>query len=303
MKDLIRRHLSLRSLFIISALVLLSFSADVFAQQLVPDFTLTDIDGNEFSLSDYRGKVVILDFFARWCNYCYNIIPHLKSLHEEFSEKLVILTISVDPTYDTVEGLQEFKETYGVKWNIARDIADVSQKYEIEYIPTTIIIDQNGYLQHRHVGGQVKETTLSDEVEGLLAEPSHFDFDVSMPQTSEIAQGDSSSYDIKVGLVSGTPEMVHLSLDGLPSDVHYTIAQSSEKPPYTTTLMITTTKKTATGTYTLTLTGTGGEMTHTATCTLKVNKSSPPWLYLVGVLMGIAMMSLALVLYWTRKGA
>ena len=298
-----RRCLQLRILFIISALVLLSFSTEVFAQQLVPDFTLTDIDGNEFSLSDYRGKVVLLDFFARWCKPCYSVIPHLKSLHEEFSEKLVILTISVDPTYDTVEGLQEFRETYGIKWSIARDIADVSQKYEIEYIPTTIIIDQNGYLQHRHVGGQVKETTLSEEIEGLLAEPSPFDFDVTIPQTVEIAQGDSTSYDIKVGLVSGTPETVALSLNGLPSDIRYTIASSSEKPPYTTTLMITTTKETATGTYILTLTGTSGGKTHTATCTLKVNKSSLPWIYLVGVLMGIAMMSLALVLYWTRKGA
>ena len=298
-----RSHLPLKILFIISALVLLSFSTEVFAQQLVPDFTLTDIDGNEFSLSDYRGKVVLLDFFARWCKPCYSVIPHLKSLHEEFSEKLVILTISVDPTYDTVEDLQEFRETYGIKWSIARDIAGVSKEYEIEYIPTTIIIDQKGYLQHQHVGGQVEETTLSEEIEGLLAEPSPFDFDVTIPQTVEIAQGDSTSYDIKVGLVSGTPETVALSLNGLPSDIRYTIASSSEKPPYTTTLMITTTKETATGTYTLTLTGTSGGKTHTATCTLKVNKSSLPWIYLVGVLMGIAMMSLALVLYWTRKGA
>ena len=99
----------LKKFILLASIVVLSFFVRcVIAQGIAPDFTLTDIDGVEFSLSDHRGRVVLLDFFATWCGPCVDEIPHLRLLHSEFGEDFIIISISVDPYSDTVEDLQQF---------------------------------------------------------------------------------------------------------------------------------------------------------------------------------------------------
>jgi len=139
------------------------------AQEIAPNFTLTDIDGTEFSLSDYRGRVVLLDFFATWCGPCVAEIPHLKSLHEKFGEDLIIISISVSPSSDTVEKLQEFRQEHGIDWIIARDTIEISNEYDVQFIPTLVIIDQEGYIQHRHVG-LTDESVLYEEIHEIIPE-------------------------------------------------------------------------------------------------------------------------------------
>jgi len=74
-----------------------------------PDFTLTDIDGNSFTLSACKGKVVLLDFFATWCGPCKNEAAYLKELKDLFQTNLIIASITGDPNYDTVDKLKQFE--------------------------------------------------------------------------------------------------------------------------------------------------------------------------------------------------
>lgn len=142
----------------------------VAAQEVAPDFTLTDIDGNDFSLSDHRGRAVLLDFFAIWCSACVAEIPHLKSLHSEFGEDLTIISISVSPASDTVEKLQQFRQTHEMEWIVARDTIGVSDRYgDIYPIPTLVLIDQEGNIQHRH-SGLTDESVLREELHEIMHE-------------------------------------------------------------------------------------------------------------------------------------
>ena len=131
-----------------------------------PDFTLKDIYGNRFSLSDFRGKVVILDFFATYCEPCKTEVEELRRLKSRFGAQVVIISISVYPG-DTDEELRAFAEQHGMDWIVARDTANVAEAYDVKYLPTLVIIDKEGFIRHRHVGLTSYEV-LESEVMGLL---------------------------------------------------------------------------------------------------------------------------------------
>ena len=159
-----------RKIVLLISLTLLSFLIrSVTAQEVAPDFTLTDIYGIEFSLSDYRGKVILLDFFDTSCIPCLEEIPHLNSLHEEFNEDLVIISISVSPSLDTVEKLQQFRQEHEIDWILARDTIGIYDEYNVQYIPTLVIVDQEGYIQRRHVG-LTDESVLKEEIYEIIPE-------------------------------------------------------------------------------------------------------------------------------------
>jgi len=133
-----------------------------------PLFTLTDIDGDECALSALRGKIVVLDFFATWCGPCEPELVHLAELYEAYSgNEVSIMSVSVDPVHDTVERLQQFRVVHEISWTIARDTAGVANQYNIEYIPTLVIVDQRGGIQYRHVG-LTPASELSSEIDALL---------------------------------------------------------------------------------------------------------------------------------------
>jgi len=157
--------LAVPSLIVLSVLL----CCQIVYAQMAPDFTLTDIDGNVFSLSDFRGKVVLLDFFATWCGPCRAEMPHLKALNEKFGEELVIISISVDPNYDSVERLKSFRQDYNITWTLARDTTNVQAQYNVTAIPTLYIIDQNGYVRFHHVG-LTEEDALTTEISQIVPE-------------------------------------------------------------------------------------------------------------------------------------
>ncbi len=132
-----------------------------------PNFTLTDIDGKTFSLSDFRGKVVILNFFSSRCGPCNTEMSHLKAVQKEFGGRLVIISLSVRLSYDTDEILRQFRADHGITWIIARDTANVREKYAVSTIPTLSIIDQKGDMRYRHAG-LTEASTIIEEVNELL---------------------------------------------------------------------------------------------------------------------------------------
>ena len=241
-----------------------------------PDFTLVDIEGETFSLSDYHGRVVLLDFFATWCKPCILEIPHLREVYHAYGGEIAIISISVDPDHDTVQLLREFRDEHGILWRVARDTSGVSEEYGIQYIPTLFIIDQNGYIRYQHVG-VTESSTLMDEIDSLLgvtpSPQAPFDFSLAAsPDRREVAQGGSVGYTINVCLRNGTPEEVSLSLLGLPEGASYKFKPESGLPPFPSILTISVGEETPVGTYTITVVGVSGELSRNTTITLEVKK-------------------------------
>jgi peroxiredoxin len=163
-------------------LVLFSSQPAVFGKQRAIDFALTDIYGQQFSLSDYLGKVVLIDFFATSCGPCRQEMAELRSLWErDSSEQFVMISISVDDSYVTQEVLLDFIKEYDMKWIVARDTVGISGRYGVNAIPALIMVDSNGYIAYSHVG-VTTESVLTKEIRNLLSTTS------SMSQTSTMYQ-------------------------------------------------------------------------------------------------------------------
>ena len=132
-----------------------------------PDFTLYTLDGDEVKLSDYLGKVVILDFWATWCPPCRKGIPDLISIQNEYKDDLVVIGISLDQPA-TQDQLIPFIKNYGINYPIVLGDLEVSAAYgNIQAIPTSFIIDQEGNIINKHIG-LVLKSTLAEEINSLL---------------------------------------------------------------------------------------------------------------------------------------
>jgi len=136
---------------------------------LASDFSLTDLDGNTFWLSDFRGKVVVIDFMATWCEPCRQQMPHLKVIweKEDYRDKIVLMSIDIDPT-QSAETLRSFAQDFPyATWIWARDTANLGQVYQVTAIPKTVIINQDGYIRFKHTG-VTSASTLIREIDQLL---------------------------------------------------------------------------------------------------------------------------------------
>jgi peroxiredoxin len=118
-----------------------------------PDFTLKDLNGNKVSLSSYRGKVVLLNFWSTTCGPCLEEIPSLIELQREFkSQGLVVLGIALDPSAKPVHELvAKLKVEYTNLMDINNDVYfDV---YGLFGQPISLIIDRNGVVREKVLGG------------------------------------------------------------------------------------------------------------------------------------------------------
>jgi len=119
-----------------------------------PDFTLSDLNGTKHTLSDYRGRVVLLNFWAKWCAPCVSEMPSMESLHEKLKgEKFIILAVSVDKG-DT-SSIKKFVEKKHFSFPVLHSPDGLVQKrYKAGAIPTTFVIDKNGTIYSRILGAQ-----------------------------------------------------------------------------------------------------------------------------------------------------
>ena len=124
---------------------------------MAPAFSLRDLDGKVVRLSDYRGKVVLVDFWATWCGPCRRALPHLKSLHARYGKKgFVILGLSVD--HQGAGVVRDFVKKHGVTWpNVLADDAVLEAYDDVNVIPTAFLIDRSGRVAQRFTGYQTEE--------------------------------------------------------------------------------------------------------------------------------------------------
>jgi len=130
-----------------------------------PAFTLRDLDGSPVSLADFRGKVVVLNFWATWCPPCRREIPDFIDLQEEYGSRGVQI---VGIALDEPEKVQAFARQNGMNYPVLLGSDEVSMKYGgIEGIPTTFIIDKNGRIVNRFEGFRPREV-FETEIKQLL---------------------------------------------------------------------------------------------------------------------------------------
>lgn len=145
---------------------LFSSKASSEKKESAPNFTLKLLDGKDFNFGDYKGKPVLINFFASWCLPCREEMPVLEKIVQQYGPKGVIfLGIAID---DTEEKMKDFVAKYGVTFPVGLDkTATIQKSFGIYGIPTTYFIDKQGVINYSHSGG-VTEELLQHELDKLL---------------------------------------------------------------------------------------------------------------------------------------
>ena len=118
-----------------------------------PDFTLTGEDEKTYRLAGYRGKVVVLNFWATWGPPCRYEMPSMERAHQKVrGENIVILAVNVG---ENAEQIFEFTGRYPVTFPLPLDLdGAVLRQYPVIGLPTTFVIDPRGVVTHRAIGGR-----------------------------------------------------------------------------------------------------------------------------------------------------
>jgi peroxiredoxin len=132
-----------------------------------PDFRLPARDGASASPGDHAGKIVLVDFWATWCEPCRSSFPEYQALLARYAGRVVVLGISED---DDEQGIDDFARDTGVAFPIAWDgDKAVAQRYRINGMPTLFIIDQRGLVRFVHSGFRAgDERQISAAIDSLL---------------------------------------------------------------------------------------------------------------------------------------
>ena len=120
-----------------------------------PNFTLEDMDEYEYDFSEYRGKVVLLNFWASWCPPCRREMPSMERLYRKYQENdFTVVAINQMEDEDKIFAFTGALETQ-LTFNILLDTqSTVSQDYDVRGLPTTYLIDKKGRIRYRAVGGR-----------------------------------------------------------------------------------------------------------------------------------------------------
>jgi peroxiredoxin len=130
------------------------------------NFTIVDIDGDPFVLSDMNGSIVLLDFMTLSCGPCEDQLSGLKNIFRDYPE-LRILTVSVD-NQDSISDLIVYRDKHGLRWPVARDDAeDLEKEYAVDAVPTLYLIDRDQTIAWAKVG-LTDEKDLRKEINKIL---------------------------------------------------------------------------------------------------------------------------------------
>ena len=134
-----------------------------------PDFTVTDIDGKKLTLSAYKGKVVLLDFWATWCTPCRAEIPHFVEMQQKYGPQgFQVIGISMD---DDAKPVKEFYRQYNMNYPVAVGDDKLAQSFGgVLGLPVNFIIDREGRIHAKYLGA-TDVSVIDKAVSDLLASP------------------------------------------------------------------------------------------------------------------------------------
>ena len=139
------------------------------SENAAPDVTIVDSEGNEVKLSDFRGKGVVLNFWASWCGPCKSEMPHFQAAYEEYGEELHFVMVNMaaafgDTRAEAAAVLEEGGYTFPVYYD---DLAECAYGYGVSGIPVTIFIDSSGNIVSSRVG-MMNEADLERRILTIL---------------------------------------------------------------------------------------------------------------------------------------
>ena len=131
-----------------------------------PDFSLPQLNGDPLQLSAYRGKIVLLDFWATWCDPCREEIPHFVELQTKYGHKgLQIIGISMD---DTLDPVRDFYQRFKINYPVVMGNANIGELYGgVLGLPILFVIGRDGRISAKHIGA-IDISDLEKEILGLL---------------------------------------------------------------------------------------------------------------------------------------
>lgn len=137
-------------IFLLSACSITSQEEATEEPYYAPDFTIESLDGSSYTLSDLRGQVVIVNFWATWCVPCREEMPELQLIAETYADELIVLGINQRESVDLV---QEYIQEIGVSFPILINPPDdVLLNYQVMNLPQTLIVAPDGELVYRQFG-------------------------------------------------------------------------------------------------------------------------------------------------------
>ncbi|MBF0507091.1 MAG: TlpA family protein disulfide reductase [Nitrospirae bacterium] len=135
-----------------------------------PSFVLSTVKSDRISLDNYKGKVVMVEFFATWCPPCRTAAPEMESIYEKYRDKgFVVLAVSIDEGPTAVSAVSKFVKEFNITYPVLLDDGKASRQYQLISIPTSFIVDKQGKLRNKHIGLSPDFTeSVSKEIETLL---------------------------------------------------------------------------------------------------------------------------------------
>jgi len=135
---------------------------------LAPDFTLTAFDGKKITLSELRGQVVVINFWASWCLPCRQEAAYLENTWRKYKDKGVVF-IGVDYLDTDIKALAYIQE-FGITYFNGPDLASrIAQSYNIQGVPETYFVDQGGQLRGVDIGPE-EPPRLDEQIDSLLSQ-------------------------------------------------------------------------------------------------------------------------------------
>ena len=163
---------SLRTLASVTAIILIAATTVTagIEQSAAPDFTLKSIEGENLKLSEYRGEVVLINFWASWCGPCLQEMPVLSELHDKY-KALGFTALGVNVEEDSAKARKLLKEL-PVSFPVLLDNESVvSKQYNVVAMPSTVLVDRNGNMRYLHKGYKPGlEDVYLQQVRDLISE-------------------------------------------------------------------------------------------------------------------------------------
>ncbi len=136
---------------------------------LAPDFTLETLDGESVTLSDLRGKAVLVNFWATWCPPCRAEMPAFQEAYRDYEAQGFVIVAVNATSQDGIGDIDAFIEKFGLSFPVVLDKdGAVNQLYQVRSLPTSFFIDKEGVISEVVIGGPIAEALIRARIEEII---------------------------------------------------------------------------------------------------------------------------------------